>query len=1039
MHARSSSTDSPHKLFIIVREGLADVEARRARTICPPFIPTTGCRHLPVLTTLPVPTRPRRAQKTAARIFPSKAQALLGEAGLLRDIWEGITTQADYDIHHDCVDVDALLLAGWNRHAPARPTSPFEEPAKPSQESIALHQQETIHLVRRLWQLRAGLRMDARQASHADGAPTLSRLWQGWRTACQLQQLQTKLRKRGRLKKTHMVEMAVKADNIYQAARRFAPKTRKQRLQLRSAEGQLQTPEAEFTDIVQYFSELYGGALPTDPDVLEAPLDITWEEVAFAIHKLSPGKSMPSYSPPAALWKALRHQLAPVITKQLAIVFQPGVLLLPRAWCISELVLLPKPGKALTSASQLRPICLLPPTAKVLATSLATRLLPYAQEYLKQVPQFAYTAGRSLQQALERVFAHCSEVRSLVAQQNGDLFAKRQGRERRAIVGGIQLSLDISKAYDSVERADLKAALQDAAVPLDLTAAIMAIHNQACLNIQHGGSTEILALRKGLRQGCGLSPILWAIYSGWVLRRLEQQGQVQVTKAGTAFADDLHFSWLVCSGAALENAYRSVKAVLVHLAEHRLQVSTAKTVILVELKGPKAAGILRKYLVEKKQGTYMRFRIDHQNIDIKVVAQHVYLGACVSYRKFEQETVRRRIQLAHAQFARLRSILKCKAVAQKLRMQLWQACVPPCLLHGLDCSGLPLAEAKQITTLLIQQARLVAQSHSMLTRETNQQFMYRMKLPHPVDVLLKAVTSRAYMDEELGDAIRPNQAQLQRRSMLRAHLADADILKSRSTPPSLSPARLIPVDKVVEEVFECEHCGQQFAMAAAQKRHEYLVHMTEGDQEARQLDVRSHSVQAPMEHSQDGMPWRRHCQRKFHNWPNFYYHINARSCEGLRRFYEQSQPALELAQMSCALVEKQDVLEFAKDCTWLELAALPAVSRNVQHCPECHHWVATPQYLKRHMKAKHPSLAALVDACTEFVKTSNVSIASPCKYCNIPFQRRDAHLRSCAGLFCGAYVYSRIARGKPLPLNRHGTHGDRCSRRACRRRLTSCS
>ena len=389
MHARSSSTDSPHKLFIIVREGLADVEARRARTICPPFIPTTGCRHLPVLTTLPVPTRPRRAQKTAARIFPSKAQALLGEAGLLRDIWEGITTQADYDIHHDCVDVDALLLAGWNRHAPARPTSPFEEPAKPSQESIALHQQETIHLVRRLWQLRAGLRMDARQASHADGAPTLSRLWQGWRTACQLQQLQTKLRKRGRLKKTHMVEMAVKADNIYQAARRFAPKTRKQRLQLRSAEGQLQTPEAEFTDIVQYFSELYGGALPTDPDVLEAPLDITWEEVAFAIHKLSPGKSMPSYSPPAALWKALRHQLAPVITKQLAIVFQPGVLLLPRAWCISELVLLPKPGKALTSASQLRPICLLPPTAKVLATSLATRLLPYAQEYLKQVPQFA--------------------------------------------------------------------------------------------------------------------------------------------------------------------------------------------------------------------------------------------------------------------------------------------------------------------------------------------------------------------------------------------------------------------------------------------------------------------------------------------------------------------------------------------------------------------------------------------------------------------------------------------------------------------------
>ena len=45
--------------FILARGGLADHEARQARTITAPFVPSTGCRHLPLQTTLPLPRRPR--------------------------------------------------------------------------------------------------------------------------------------------------------------------------------------------------------------------------------------------------------------------------------------------------------------------------------------------------------------------------------------------------------------------------------------------------------------------------------------------------------------------------------------------------------------------------------------------------------------------------------------------------------------------------------------------------------------------------------------------------------------------------------------------------------------------------------------------------------------------------------------------------------------------------------------------------------------------------------------------------------------------
>ena len=150
---------------------------------------------------------------------------------------------------------------------------------------------------------------------------------------------------------------------------------------------------------------------------------------------------MPTCSAPAAVWKALQTRLTPLITQQFNLVMQPGRLRLPRTWCVSELVLLPKPGKALTNVSQLRPICLLPPMAKILAAALADKLRPYASQYLYAIGQFAYIPHRSLSQALERVTSHCAEVRALLAKHSRTPYATGQARSTKQVEGGIMLSL----------------------------------------------------------------------------------------------------------------------------------------------------------------------------------------------------------------------------------------------------------------------------------------------------------------------------------------------------------------------------------------------------------------------------------------------------------------------------------------------------------------------------------------------------------------------------------------------------------------------
>ena len=207
--------------------------------------------------------------------------------------------------------------------------------------------------------------------------------------AAKLQRTNRQLRKDCRQRKTLKILDAVNSDNVFTAAKRFAPKQPRRRLQLRSKEGHLQSHEAEFDQICSYFRELFQGP-EHKPCQLTEQVQFTEAEVSQALGKLAAGKAMPSSSAPAAIWKLASDQVTPLLCKQFSAILVAGATELPVEWSTSELVLLPKPGKSLTSPSQLRPINLLPLQAKVLGAMLATRLQEYAQCFLWEVPQYAY-------------------------------------------------------------------------------------------------------------------------------------------------------------------------------------------------------------------------------------------------------------------------------------------------------------------------------------------------------------------------------------------------------------------------------------------------------------------------------------------------------------------------------------------------------------------------------------------------------------------------------------------------------------------------
>ena len=664
-------------------------------------------------------------------------------------------------------------------------------------------------------------------------------------------------------------------------------------------------------------------------------------------------------------------------------------MLLHAAWW----ALLPNVTKP-TLPKHLRPIGLSEVSSRVIGKVLQCRLRPHVETYLRDLPQWAYTPGRGTLDAALRVQAHCQQVMQECQPNRWTVRQARAGLPRPLHqVGGLQLSLDLSAAFDTLEWCHIADALRDADIPTELQAHIKEWHRNIKYHLEIQGQHVEIAASRGIKQACLVAPLVWSLVTGRFLYLLAlETDPLWVAQDVTAYADDFHAGSRVTNVRGLECLLYRLGCLLDILAQAGLNVNASKSAILYRFKGAFARTWLRQHIRTTPDGDLFRLRTPAGALyEFPVVSTHTYLGTRISYHEPRVQTLRHRMQLAQVEWSRLRKLVCSKrGLYLEDRIRIWRSSVPATLLYGLAASGLPTGGLAAIRTVYMRQLRAIMRCPAHLSKLSNRAVLRKAGVPEIGRLLCQEMVRLATNVQVLSgqDSV----------------LVTPGLLRhAQGLPDTLYhlPGPTVMADTVAaessEQLYSCRFCSQYFATHALCRAHESRQHQQRSDLTAGPAFCR-------YTHGLDGMPTCRLCHHPFRKWGNLAKHISRNQCPVLTGHrplvvcnppglpepltpsapVQVETPASAVTQASppsapqpgvqapssgtrtvsvpssaqplvLPLVQRSEVQDILRQSHWHDLLSLPLMRDELSHhCPFYRQWCMDVAAIKRHMTQQHP-------------------------------------------------------------------------------------
>ena len=485
-------------------------------------------------------------------------------------------------------------------------------------------------------------------------------------------------------------------------------------------------------------------------------------------------------------------------------------------------------------------------------------------------PQFAYLPHRSTQDAINKVRAHCSLVRDLVQSQRRSVSNRYLGVQTHQACGGVQLFLDLSRAFDSIDRNILFQQLHCCGISGDLISLMQAFHFGTRYHLQFQGQFYPIDVSLGVRQGCKAAPILWAcLMVGFLHRAAQSVDPVWLQKHLTIYADDIHIGVPYHCIAELQDALHKIGLLLDILSDFGLTVNVAKSQMVFAMAGTNHRRHYRDFVQFTAEGIRMRVPRQQGETTFRVTDAVVYLGVKLGYRNMETHTLNHRLSSAHATFRRLRRWLTSKSWRIQHRLALWRSCVFPTLTYGIFTVGITHTGMHKLQTTVYQMLRTVIGDHAYVTGHTHQQALARHQCAAPLQLFLDVVTTLKQSLTQrcqlvpFDDIVHSlDWSQLD----IIINLLHAEMLQGTQVLIDPDPCEV----PTTMPWLTCPFCDFQTHLPANLKRHCTNIHA--------HSFLRIHSVDWRVD-TLHGLPQCKHCLRKFTTWHSFRRHVETGVCQ----------------------------------------------------------------------------------------------------------------------------------------------------------------
>ncbi|CAE7250598.1 unnamed protein product [Symbiodinium natans] len=474
--------------------------------------------------------------------------------------------------------------------------------------------------------------------------------------------------------------------------------------------------------------------------------------------------------------------------------------------------------------------------------------------------------GRSHRDALRRVFDHCAHIRAKCRAHHCTLHDRFEGKAATALIGGLQVTLDLAGAFDAMPRHRLLEGMEHMNLPLSFIQIVMCWHHQAHYHINHDGTDRVVHATQGVRQGCAVAPLLWLIFSHLISAKLAAKiGYHATVNLLSIFADDYHCSGEFSSTHDLEVILSHIAVLLHTLADMGMTVSPAKSKAILKCAGPGAEQLRRRFTRKTAQGKVLRIYSAQECIDIPLVDSFTYLGAIVSYDHYEDRTLAHRLEVGSNNFGRLTRVLRGRhALTRQHKLRIWQACVYTATVYGLDACGLTPLGAKKLTAQILRQIRLIVRDPVYMTGTSHQQVLTKWNLLSPIEALRHQLHKETVDPEPQPDIFKrgPDSAAWQR---------------VMDTLQDFSPSQLVEMHNQRTHGHPCPECGIYFATRASMLGHMTRKHKDHParpvNQPTRTFDKHSDAL--------GGLPQCSHCKVKLCDFSSLRKHINEQRCKVL--------------------------------------------------------------------------------------------------------------------------------------------------------------